>query len=156
MKNNTYLIAVISLIGLFSGCTSIPKDMGQSDVNTLLNDRGILTPNESQVDNTEYIQSLSANALTADTAVRIALANNPTLKMTYAELGIAAAAVYEAGRIHNPVLHYSNLDSDESGESNLETFGLITSFTSLITLPSRKRYAEGEFERIKELVAADV
>jgi len=74
----------------------------------------------------------------------------------YADLGIAAADVYEAGRIHNPIFHYSNLDSDESGESNLETFGLVTSFTSLITLPSRKRYAEGEFERVKELVAADV
>ena len=156
MKIYTYPITIAILFGLLSGCTSIPGDLGQGDVDALLNDRGIETPNESQVNNTEYIESLSTEALTADTAVRIALANNPKLETTYAELGIAAADVYEAGRIQNPIFHYSNLDSDESGESNLETFGLITSFTSLITLPSRKHYAEGEFERVKELVAADV
>ena len=156
MKTNTYPIIAVALFGLLTACTSIPDDLGQSDVDALLSDRGIQTPNESEVNDSEYIDSLRAEALTADTAVRIALANNPKLKTTYAELGIAAADVYEAGRIHNPIFHYSNLDSDESGESNLETFGLITSFTSLITLPSRKRYAEGEFERVKELVAADV
>ena len=111
---------------------------------------------KSQVDNKEYIDSLSSQALTADTAVRIALANNSNLKTTYAELGIAAADVYEAGRVQNPIFHFSTLDSNESGESNSTTFGLITSFTSLITLPSRKRYAEGELERVKELVAAEV
>ena len=156
MTTHTSPIIVAVLFGLLSGCTSIPDDLGKSDVDALLNDRGIQTPEESQVNNTEYIESLSTEALTADTAVRIALANNSKLKTTYAELGIAAADVYEAGRIQNPIFHYSNLDSDESGESNLETFGLVTSFTSLITLPSRKRYAEGEFERVKELVAADV
>jgi len=156
MKIYSNPIIVAVLFGLLAGCTSIPDDLGKSDVEALLNDRGVQTPEESQIDSKEYIDSLSSEALTADSAVRIALANNPKLKTTYAELGIAAADVYEAGRIHNPIFHYSNLDSDESGESNLETFGLVTSFTSLITLPSRKRYAEGEFKRAKELVAADV
>ena len=156
MKTNTYPLIAAALFGLLTACTSIPDDLGQSDVDALLSDRGIQTPDESQVDSKEYIESLSSEAITADSAVRIALANNPKLKTMYADLGIAAADVYEAGRIHNPIFHYSNLDSDESGESNLETFGLVTSFTSLITLPSRKRYAEGEFERVKELVAADV
>ena len=156
METHTKPIIVAVLFGLLAGCTSIPDDLGKSDVDTLLNNRGVQTPEDSQIDSKEYLDSLSSKALTADTAVRIALANNPKLKTTYAELGIAAADVYEAGRIHNPIFHYSNLDSDESGESNLETFGLVTSFTSLITLPSRKRYAEGEFERVKELIAADV
>ena len=156
MKTYTNPIIVAVLFGLLTGCASIPDDLGKSDVNILLNDRGVQTPEESQVDSKEYIDSLSSEALTADSAVRIALVNNPNLKTTYAELGIAAADVYEAGRVHNPIFHFSTLDSNESGESNSTTFGLITSFTSLITLPSRKRYAEGEFERIKELVAADV
>ena len=156
MKTHTNPTIVAVLFGLLAGCTSIPDDLGKSDVDVLLNDRGIQTPEESQVESKEYIDSLSAEALTADTAVRIALANNPNLKTTYAELGIAAADVYEAGRVENPIFHFSTLDSNESGESNSTTFGLITSFTSLITLSSRKRYAEGEFDRVKELVAADV
>lgn len=156
MKTNTYPIIAVALFGLLTACTSIPDDLGQSDVDALLSDRGIQTPNESEVNDSEYISSLRSGALTADTAVRIALANNPRLKTTYAELGIAAADVYEAGRVHNPIFHFSTLDSNESGESNQTTFGLITSFTSLITLPSRKRYAKGEFERVKDLVAAGV
>ncbi len=156
MKTYINPIIVVFLFGLLAGCTSIPDDLGKSDVDVLLNDRGIQTPEQSHVDNKEYIDSLSVEALTADTAVRIALVNNPKLKTTYAELGIAAAEVYEAGRVLNPIFHFSTLDSNEAGESNQTTFGLITSFTSLITLPSRKRYAKGEFERVKELVAADV
>ena len=156
MKTHINPIIVAVLFGLLAGCTSIPDDLGKSDVDVLLNDRGVQTPEKYQVDSKEYIDLLSSEALTADSAVRIALANNPNLKTTYAELGIAAADVYEAGRVKNPIFHFSTLDSNESGESNSTTFGLITSFTSLITLPSRKRYAEGEFERVKELVAAEV
>ena len=82
--------------------------------------------------------------------------NNKKLKATYAELGIAAADVYEGGRIRNPIFHFSTLDSNESGERNLTTFGLITSFTDLITLPARKRYAEGEFSAVRQTVGAEV
>ena len=110
MKIYSNPIIVAVLFGLLAGCTSIPDDLGKSDVEALLNDRGVQTPEESQIDSKEYIDSLSSEALTADSAVRIALANNPKLKTTYAELGIAAADVYEAGRIHNPIsVSYTHL-----------------------------------------------
>ena len=46
MKTYTSPIIVAVLFGLLTGCTSIPDDLGQSDVDALLNERGIQTPGE--------------------------------------------------------------------------------------------------------------
>ena len=139
------------------GCTSLPEDLGQSDVNELISERGLSVDRETLKDNKDdFINSLIEKPLTAESAIRIALVNNPKLTATYAKLGIAAADVYQAGRIRNPIFSFTTLDSNVSGERNLTTFGLITSFTDLITLPSRKRYAEGEFSAMKQSVGAEV
>lgn len=145
-----------SLLIIISGCTSIPKDLGRSDVDALTSERGLPIDAGTSKSRDELVNSLTADPLTADSAIRIALVNNPHLKATYASLGIAVANVYEAGRIRNPIFSFSSLDSNASGERNLETFGLITSFTSLITLPARKRFAEGEFVAMKQSVGAEV
>ena len=141
---------------LLAGCTSISKDLGRSDVNTLISERGLPVESDASVNKDEFLAALLAKPLTSDSAIRIALANNPQLKTTYANLGIAAADVYEAGRIRNPIFSFSSLDSNASGERNLNSYGLIVSFTDLITLPSRKRFAEGEFAAMKQSIGAEI
>ncbi len=154
MKFITYSITVVAVF--IAGCTSIPKDLGRSDVDTLTHERGLPVETESSMSRDELLDSLKAQPLTADSAIRIAFINNPRIMATYAELGIAAADVYEAGRIRNPIFSFSNLDSNESGEKNKLTYGLVMSFTDLITLPSRKRLAEAEFAMMKQSVGAEV
>lgn len=157
MKLITYSITTVIVFVFLIGCTSVPKDLGRSDVDALIGKRGLPVDSETFKDNKDhFINSLIEKPLTAESAIRIALVNNPKLNTSYAELGISAADVYEAGRIRNPIFHFSTLDSNESGERNLTTFGLITSFTDLITLPSRKRFAEGEFSAMKQSVGAEV
>ncbi len=145
-----------SISFILLACTSIPEDLGRSDVNALVNERGVSIEEHDSMNESEYLETLTTEPITSNNAIQIALLNNPQLTKTYEELGIAAADVYEAGRVHNPVFHFSTLDSNESGDKNLTTYGLIFSFASLLTLSSRKNHAEGEFERVKELVAADV
>ncbi len=154
MKFITYSI-VITFVFLV-GCTSVPKDLGRSDVDALLHERGLPIDAQESKNRKEFVDSLTAKPLTAESAIRIALVNNPKLMTTYAGLGIAAADVYEAGRIHNPVFSFATLDSNVSGERNLTTFGLITSFTDLLTLSSRKRLANAEFTAMKQSVGAEV
>ena len=149
-----YPITVITV--LIAGCTSIPKDLGRSDVEALTRERGLPVETETSMSRDQLLDSLTAQPLTANNAIRIALINNPRITATYAELGIAAADVYEAGRVRNPIFSFSNLDSNESGEKNKLTYGLVMSFTDLITLPSRKRFAEGEFAVRKQIVGAEV
>ena len=150
----------MTLLGfaLLAGCASVPKDLGRSDVDTLTRERGVPeSPPESPPDEGgKLVASLAAAPLTADSAVRIALVNNPELKAAYARLGIAAADVYEAGRIRNPILSFSTLDTNEPGERNLTTFGLTASFSDLLTLTARKRLAESEFTATKQEIGAAV
>tara|TARA_R110002049_G_scaffold2743_5_gene21190 strand:- start:81902 stop:83356 length:1455 start_codon:yes stop_codon:yes gene_type:complete len=141
---------------LLAGCTSIPKDLGRNDVNALISERGVPIEATVKHGSNEVLNALIAQPLTAESAIRIALINNPQLKSTYAGLGIGAADVYEAGRIRNPIFSFTSLDSNVSGERNLNSYGLILSFTDLLTLPSRKRIAEGEFAVMKQTVGAEI
>lgn len=145
----------IALI-LLGGCASLPKDLGRSDVDALVEERGQpVEVFESDTGQT-LVASLTAEPLTAETAIRIALVNNPRLKATYALLGFAAADVYEAGRIRNPIFSAAFLDSNQPGDRDQITYGLLTSFTDLLTLGARKHLATAEFAIMKQSIGAEV
>lgn len=142
------LVAVV----LLGGCASVPADLGRGDVNELVAARG------RPVDESRngLLTTLTSAPLSAESAIRIALINNPELQASYASLGFAAADVYEAGRIRNPILSGVFLDTNAAGERDQVTYGLVVSFTDLITLPARKRLSRGAFAAMKQQVGADV
>ncbi len=147
MKN--FLILALLVLG---GCAGLPADSGRGDVDQLLAERGRSVDDATA----DLLASLIAAPLTPDSAIRIALINNPALQSTYASLGFGAADVYEAGRIRNPVLGASVVSSSRSDERDQVTFGLVTSFTDLITLPARTRLAEGSFAALQQSIGAEV
>lgn len=153
---NTKYYAYAVLLFVISGCTSLPKDYGQSEVNTLLTNRDIPAEPLGATDIENHTSSLIKQPLTVDSVTQLALMRNASLKKTYAQLGLAAADVYEAGRIRNPIFSFSQLDSNQSGERDLITLGFITSLADLITLPSRKDLAETQFATTKQRVGAEV
>jgi outer membrane protein, heavy metal efflux system len=136
-----------------SGCASLPADSGRGDVAGLLKQRGHEVPAQDDRDaGTHLLAELAGKPLSARDAIHLALVNNPGLKAEYARLGFAAADVYDAGRLSNPSLSASVMFPNVSGEANQVGFGLAQSFTDLLLLPARSRFAEGEFERAKLLV----
>lgn len=138
------------------GCTSIPKDYGMSEVSDLLAQKDITT-SVHESDNLEsVVLSILSKPLSIDHVIQLALINNAELHKTYASLGIAAADVYEAGRIRNPIFSFSQLNSNQSGERDLITLSFITSLSDLITLPARKEFAESQFTAMTQSIAADV
>ena len=139
-----------------SGCASIPADWGRDEVATLVAERGIELPIPDDPRTDALLDELLAAPLTVDASVRIALQRNPALRATYARLGLAAADVYEAGRLSNPVLFAASLDSDQAGAVDQVTFGLAQSFADLLLLRSRSRIARGEFERVQQIVGSEV
>jgi cobalt-zinc-cadmium efflux system outer membrane protein len=144
-------LAVVALLVL-GGCASIPADHGRNNVNALLAERGT----SADVTTTGLLDALIATPLTPDSAVRVALINNPRLQSTYASLGLGAADVYAAGRIRNPVFSASILGSSRDSERDQVTFGLATSFTDIITLPARERLAQDSFAALQQAVGAEV
>jgi len=145
------LWTVIAVLAL-SGCASAPVDLGRGEVDALVTARG----QSIDVATDELLASLTAAPLSPESAVRIALINNPQLQSTYATLGFGAADVYEAGRIRNPLISGSVLSSNAAGEVDQVTLGLVMSFTDLITLPARKRLSLGAFAALQQSVGAEV
>jgi cobalt-zinc-cadmium efflux system outer membrane protein len=142
---------------LVAACASVPDDLGHSDVDQMLAERGIQVPvTVSTAETEELLANLVSKPLTPESAVRIAMLNNPELEAVYAQLGFGAADVYEAGRIRNPVFSFSLLNPSLAGEQDQLTLGLAASFTDLITLKSRKRLSENVFAALKQSVGDQV
>lgn len=155
MSIQGFLIPAALLTAALSGCASLPVDSGRSEVATLLKARGhTLSAHGDDQALRQLLAEISTKPLTSSEAVRLALINNPRLKAEYARLGFAAAEVYDAGRLSNPSLSASVLFPNVSGAANQVSFGLAQSFTHLLLLSSRIRFAQGEFERVQQTVGA--
>lgn len=96
-----------------------------------------------------------AAPLTVESAVAIALVNNPTLQATFEQVGISQAEVAQASVIENPELSgFVRFPSEGSGR-NTEVSLLLNVF-DLFVQPIRKQVAAAELERTKLRVAHDV
>ncbi|MGV2480145.1 UNVERIFIED_CONTAM: hypothetical protein IGO34_25420, partial [Salmonella enterica subsp. enterica serovar Weltevreden] len=93
--------------------------------------------------------------LTPEIAVQLALLNNPGLRRDTAELGFAAAQVYDAGRLANPVLSAVRLSPGDSTAANASlTLGIAVNFVNLLFLPANSRFAGAQFESAKLSLAS--
>ena len=147
--------AMLAFSATLVGCAPLPTDDGRTATAELLAARGHELAAADGAGNADtLLAALRERPLTATDAVRLALLNNPDLKAEYASLGFAAAEVYEAGRMANPVLSASVLFPDAGGEANQVGFGLAQRFTDVLLLRSRSRLAEGEYARARELIGA--
>lgn len=153
--NSRYLLlpAALLLSGL-TGCAGIPADWGRSDVVQMASDRGRQMPEVADIQT--FTDKSLRQPLTSDTAVQLALLNNPEVRNQTAKLGFAAAERYDAARLANPTFSLTRLSGDSSAGGNMPllTLGIALDFTNLLFLPANKRFAEAEFEAAKLEVAA--
>jgi cobalt-zinc-cadmium efflux system outer membrane protein len=153
--NQRILLAAAIAAPVLAGCASLPADNGRDQVMTLVRERGL---DVSQLGDAEaarvLLAELNGKPLGATDVVRLALINNPKLKAEYARLGFAAADVYDAGRLSNPVFSAAVLYPDVSGQASQVTLGLVQSFTDVLLLRSRGKFARGEFQRMQQSVGA--
>jgi len=140
------LVAVLVL----AGCASLPADRGLSSVNALVKARDpalAARPTSihvSDADLNQQVDSLLSQPLTAERAVGVALLRNPKVRLEYARLGLNQADWVEASRLSNPVLLFSALRSDVSGDATRLGYGLAQNFTDLLFIRSRGRLAKAE------------
>lgn len=150
-----HLLFPASLLSLgLAGCASLPTDWGRGDVSGLAAERGRTMPQVS--DAKAFTDQALGAPLTADTAVQLALLNNPDVRRETARLGFAAAEVYDAGRLANPTFSLTRLTGDSSAGANVPqlTLGLAFNFANLLFLPANHRFAKAEFEAAKLDVAS--
>ena len=154
------LIAIfitLMCIGVFSGCASVPKDAGFSDVQNIIEQRigrrvhwNQGTSEDAAV--VDVVRSMLQQELTIDEAVQIALLNNRSLLATYEELGIAQADLVQAGLLRNPTFGASFRFPDKTvgGHRSTNTeFSVVQDFLDLLVRPLRKKVAAAQFEQTK-------
>ncbi|MDA5194734.1 TolC family protein [Govanella unica] len=148
--------ALAALPLLLSACASLPPDGGRADLGQLLSARGEMLPEDkAEAEIAALVASKMATPLSAAEAVAIAYLQNPRLRAAYARLGLAAADVYDAGRLSNPrlsveILFGSHLSGDEL------TFGLSQSFTDLLFLGKRSKIAGAAYASATAAAAQDI
>ncbi len=154
MYSRILLLPVSLLLAALAGCASVPADWGRDQVRQLTTERG--RPLPQIADFKAFTDRALSAPLSADAAMQIALLNNPALRRETSRLGFAAAEVYDAARLANPVLSLSRMSSDSSTGVNgaQVTVGIAVNFVNLLFLPANKRYAQAQFEAAKLSVAA--
>ncbi|MGH8309387.1 MAG: TolC family protein, partial [Steroidobacteraceae bacterium] len=91
--------------------------------------------------------------LTAERAVELAFLSNPSIRESYAELGLAQADVLEASRLANPTFGYVGLEPQDGGRGQI-TRSISLNFAELLLLPARARIAAGAFDSARERIAS--
>ena len=147
----------VVLLASLAACV-VPRRAGFDDVEKALAARTRYRVHWNQGTDADRLvadetRRLLGQELTVSTSVQIALFNNPDLQATYERLGVAQAAVVQAGLLRNPriSLHYG-FRILESGLDEL--VGSVTgAFLDLFLMPLKKKLANADFARVKLEVA---
>jgi len=93
------------------------------------------------------IQHLLQYDLVVDSAVQIALLNNPEIQAVFEEIGIAQADLVQAGLFQNPVFDGYVRFPDHSSLHLNTAFSITKSFLDILMIPLRKKIAEVMLEQ---------
>jgi len=154
MKHRSFLLSASALaVALLAGCTSLTPEQNLSDVLQLTEGRTAgasltLQRNTLEIDNA-VVELLKA-PLTAESAVRVALLNNPGLHSALAQLDISDAQRVQAGRAPNP--HFSLAEYAEGDKREIERV-LRFDVVGLLFLPWRAKW-QGQQHELAKLQAA--
>ncbi len=145
-------VASVSLLG---ACAHGSLQQEVATVDDLLRPRvGTVVPVRSASGDAfaaDTLARLLAQPLTPESAVRITLIAHPTLRATYAELGLARADVVQAALLANPVISVERFTA-----GRFQEFGIAQSFIDLLSRPMRRRVADAQLASARLRVADEV
>lgn len=155
-------LPLAALLGGLAGCASLSPDHGFDAVAAHASAELGKTVRWARSDAEretlrEEVQRLLAQPLSVDDAVQVALLNNRGLQATYAELGIAEAALVQAGRLRNPGFTFTRLARDgQNGEIVDIERKFLFDVLGLLTLSTRTQIETRRFEQTKLRVSREV
>ena len=141
------VIAAAASVAL-AGCASTAIDQNYSSVQQLSQQRlgtevKWLTTDEARRQAQADVDAMLAKPLTADDAVRIALAYSPSLQAMLYEGAANSASATQSARLPNPVFAFERLLRNQGGVRDLELSRTLSfSVLDLLLLPSRLRLAD--------------
>lgn len=161
MCRRAYAFLYILFLGLHAtGCSKIPPiDDGFATcaVSKKINSQAEWRQGYCQNEQAQsFIQCAVAKELTADSAIQVALLNNPKIQAIFEEIGIARADLVEAGLLSNPSfsieVRYPHI---KDFHTNIE-YLITSSLLDIFLIPLRTRLAAIEFEQTKLKVSNEI
>jgi cobalt-zinc-cadmium efflux system outer membrane protein len=140
----------VALILASAGCASVSPELARTQSHGLAAEH---VGRAAAIDAEAHRQHLLAAPLGRDSAVALALAYNPQLRITCSRLGIGAAEAFEASRLVNPSLSLARRSGSE-GVQRSRSLGL--NVAGLLLLPHSRRLARLDFEALQLEVAARI
>ncbi|MEK6242966.1 MAG: TolC family protein [Pseudomonadota bacterium] len=139
------------------GCVSFAPDGGFGTVGDAVKSRtgreAVWVRSEKDADSVRArAKELLAQPLTAESAVQIALLNNPGLQASYAEMGIAEADLVQASRWSGPTFSFARLRRGNETEFERSVFFNIL---GLINIPLSTKVERKRFESAQARAAGD-
>ena len=150
-------VLMAGIIYLCSACTRVPQ-ADDCQVSSLVRER--ITKhvhwNQGSLEDQQVkccLEHLLQQDLNVDTAIQIALLNNPQIQANFEELGIAQADLVKAGLFQNPIFEgFARFPNRSSLVTNVE-FSVTQGFLSVFLIPLRKKVAATELEQAEYKVA---
>ena len=156
MRSILKLIGVTALGMAISGCATLSLDGDAANVQQLIQGKtgGVAVtllqdPQAVQA----AVSELLKGPVTAESSVRIALLNNPSLQASMATLGVSDADRVQMGRLPNPHFSIGRFTEGDTVEiERLLRFDVI----GLLTLPWKAKWQGQQHELAKLMAAQDV
>ncbi len=155
MKRAIQLCTAASAAALLAGCATLSIEDNRAQLQAFSQDAlgakpARLVTDEARRETAAEIERLLATPLSADDAVRIALAASPALHALLAQADAASAAATQSARLPNPVFAFERLARSEDGAIDRD-IGRALSFSllDLLTLPARTRSAEHRQQQLR-------
>ena len=147
----------ILVVALLPGCVSFSEDGGFGTVQRAIKDRiGQEAKWQRSADEANTVRTrvkeLLAQPLTAESAVQIALLNNPGLQASYGHLGIAEADLVQASRWKGPTFSFARLRRGDETEFERSVFFDIL---GLISIPLSTKVERRRFESEQARAASE-
>ncbi|AKJ27142.1 TolC family protein [Caldimonas brevitalea] len=155
-------LAAVTAALLLAGCASTAIDQNFQGVQRLTQDRlgaevKWLSSDEARRQAQADVDATLAQPLTADAAVRLALAHSPALQAALFEGAAASAGATQSARLPNPIFTFERLVRREGGETELDIGRMLgISVFDFLLLPARQRRADFQQQQIQLRLASDV
>jgi outer membrane protein, heavy metal efflux system len=157
MRTSVLAIAMAPLA--VAACAAVPVEAGQDMAARLERDMGArpvwARDEAAQAAVRERVATLLQAPLGAESAVQIALINNPRVEAAFESLGVARADFVDATTPPVPGLHYLALQP-EAGGSTVLTYAAGFDLLGLLTLPANARAGAGAQQAARAQATADL
>ena len=150
------LICAATLIVAISGCATLSPDGDAADIAQLVQGKTagvtVALKQDAQAVQAAVVELLKG-PITAESAVRIALLNNPSLQASMATLGVSDADRVQMSRLPNPHFSLGRFTAGDTLEiERILRFDVI----GLLTLPWKAKWQGQQHEMAKLMAAQDV